>query len=88
VRYQDANNFYLVAVGDQGYVALFEKLAGTWYMRSQQVFLNPWPLPGVWHHLEGRLQEATISIYWDGVYKTSWTDATPWLSGKVPARQS
>jgi RHS repeat-associated protein len=85
IRYQDANNYYLVHPWINQ-VTIFEKIAGTYYERTTQPLGESISL-GQWYRLEIRVAGGTIQVYWKGLKKAEWTDSTAWTSGRVGFRQ-
>ncbi len=84
VRYQDINNYYMVHPRINA-ITIYERLSGTYYSRA--VGTIPTIVPGQWYHLVVIAEGSTIKAYWNGQFIVSWTDGTPWLTGKVGYRQ-
>jgi RHS repeat-associated protein len=86
VRYQDVNNFYMVhPYGNQ--ISLYEKLAGTFYQRQSATLPTGTMNPGTWYHEQITAEGGVLTVFWNGTQVLQWTDATPWVSGKVGFRQ-
>jgi RHS repeat-associated protein len=86
VRYQDNSNFYLVQpLGNT--LTIYERLGGTWLSRASGT-LPTTIQSNKFYRLAITAEGGTISAYWDSSFIVSWTDATPWLSGKVGFRQT
>jgi RHS repeat-associated protein len=85
VRYQDNNNFYLVSPASNQ-VKIYEKLNGTLIQRAQASLPTGTIVAGTWYRLQVTAEGGVLQVYWNNQYVTQWTDATPWMSGKVGFR--
>ena len=84
VRYQDSNNFYLVQVYG-GQVIVFKRVSGTYYNEAS-VAISP-HFTGGFYRLQATVIGGTFNVWWKGQQVLSWTDPSPWTSGKVGVRQ-
>ena len=84
VRYQDANNFYLVQVYG-GQIIIFKRITGTYYNQAS-VGISP-DFMGGFYRLQATVVGGTFTVYWKGQQVLTWTDPSPWTSGKVGVRQ-
>jgi len=85
VRYQDVNNFYMVHPYNN-YIAIYEKIGGAFYCKALG-YLSSAIVAGVWYNLRIELNDGTITAYWNNQQIVTWTDTSPWLSGKVGFQQ-
>jgi RHS repeat-associated protein len=84
IRYQDPNNYYMVqAYASQ--IIIFKKYAGTYYAQAS-VYVSP-DFNGGFFHLQATVIGGTFTVYWKGQQVLTWTDTSPWISGKVGVRQ-
>ena len=85
VRYQDASNYYLVqAYGAQ--IIIFKKVAGTYYAKAS-AGITP-DFNGGFFHLQATVIGGTFTVSWKGQQVLTWTDPSPWTSGKFGVRSA
>ncbi len=82
VRFQDVNNFYLIQ--PQGSQLLIkEKVGGSFSVRASHTLPGGTIQTGRWYRLQVTAEAGKLIAYWDGDSVMSWTDTTPWTSGRV-----
>ncbi len=82
VRFQDAYNFYLIQ--PQGSQLLIkEKVGGSFSVRASHTLPGGTIQTGRWYRLQVTAEGGKLVAYWDGDSVMSWTDTTPWTSGRV-----
>ena len=84
VRYQDANNFYLVQVYG-GQIIIFKRVSGTYYAQAS-VGISP-DFTGGFYRLQATVIGGIFNVWWKGQQVLTWTDPSPWTTGKAGVRQ-
>jgi len=83
-RYKDVNNFYMV-MPYSNTLRIYEKLNGTYNVRAQAIIDTI--KTGTWYSLRIEVKAGQISAYWNNNLVVTWTDTSPWTSGKVGFRK-
>ena len=84
LRYQNTSNFYLVMPYGNT-LRIYEKLNGTYNLRAQGTI--PTITAGTWYGLRIDAKGGQITAYWNNAQIVTWTDTSPWTTGKVGFRK-